>query len=317
VTNDLEQSLKEALDEFTRTTPLANPLFPRADVDFSVGSDSSHSRWKNGRGLAFVAVAVIVVGALIGLLVQHSPTKPSGSAAPPSTTTASPFGVHSAPVRYVLGLDQHSAVRALDAQGLKVGHIYKVASKEAPGKVISQNPSAGTVLANGSSVSLTVSNGPTALSSNGSTGASGGSTNAPAPQRTPGSTLPPGYTPPTAPTPNEANCASGNLSVNTATNDSPICMRVGSALTVAFDLSGSRPNGSWSVPPNSSDNSVMTNTSAAPSGSVLTATYSAVGAGTTQLSAFFNQTCASGDSTPCTIPPQIPIFLTVTVIVNS
>jgi hypothetical protein len=317
MTTDLEQSLREALDEFTRTTPLVNPLSPRADVDLRVTSGSSHSLWKSGSVLALVAGVVILVAALVGLLVQHSPGKASRTAAPPSTTTTIPIGAHSAAVRYVLGLDQRSAIRALDAQGLKVAHIYEVASAQAPGKVIAQNPAAGTVLANGSSVSLTVSGGPTASSSSDSSVAPGGPTKAPAPQRVPVTTLPPGFTPPTTPIPNEASCTSGSLSVNTATDDSPVCVRVGTVLTVAFDLSASRPNGSWLVPPTSSDTSVMTNTTAMPSGSVMTATYSAVGTGTTKLLGMFRQTCASGDSTPCTIPPGIPIFLTVTVIANS
>jgi hypothetical protein len=82
---------------------------------------------------------------------------------------------------------------------------------------------------------------------------------------------------------------------------------------------GPLPNsfyGAWSRP-TVLDSSVVVRQSASTRGHTLSASYKAVGQGSTLVDASFDQTCAPRDQTPCTIPPQLGFLLQVTVISRS
>jgi hypothetical protein len=74
--------------------------------------------------------------------------------------------------------------------------------------------------------------------------------------------------------------------------------------------------GAWSRP-TVLDSSVVVRQSASTRGHTLSASYKAVGQGSTLVDASFDQTCAPRDQTPCTIPPQLGFLLQVTVISRS
>jgi hypothetical protein len=97
--------------------------------------------------------------------------------------------------------------------------------------------------------------------------------------------------------------------------NSSICMDVGATLTVTFDDShvGIGQNGGWLGPAQIDNSSVASLTGGSSDGSQLVATVKAVATGTATVSAYFSQQCSSGDSTPCTIPPQGMLRLVITV----
>jgi hypothetical protein len=122
-------------------------------------------------------------------------------------------------------------------------------------------------------------------------------------------------TPPSLPT----NCQAGSVAV-TVSLTSPthsVCVHSGSTLTVTFDKSvgGLGVPGPWTIPPlHVEDQSVLSIISSSPSGQHLTTALKAGAPGITAVSAYFDEECSSGETTPCTIPPQSTIDLDVTVV---
>jgi hypothetical protein len=280
--DDVELQLRNALEELTNSTPLANPLGPRTG-EASLGGDRGNGPWRDTKVLTLLVGAVIVIAVVIGVGVAHLSTHPSHQAATSSTTTSVPNG-RSVTVPALVGLTQVEAGSTLGAIGLNVGYVSTDPSAQyPPGIVISQSPPSDTSVAPGSSVSLVVS-----------------------------SRLSGGQSPSTS-LPNSANCHSGTVSFNTATETGPVCLNAGSVLMVAFTLPGVHHYGSWSTALANSDAAVLTQESVKASGPVLNARFVAAGPGTTQVVAYFDQTCAPSDATPCTIPPQLPVSVTVTV----
>jgi hypothetical protein len=93
-------------------------------------------------------------------------------------------------------------------------------------------------------------------------------------------------------------------------------MDVGATLTVTFDYShvSTGPVGGWIGPAEIDNTSVASLTRSSSDGSQLVATVKAVAPGTATVSAYFSQQCSSGDSTPCTVPPQGWLRLVITVV---
>ena len=60
----------------------------------------------------------------------------------------------------------------------------------------------------------------------------------------------------------------------------------------------------------------MVLTSSTSQGSLLTAQFTAARPGTSTVTAYFAEECSGSGTTPCTIPPQGWVVLTVTVIAN-
>jgi hypothetical protein len=116
--------------------------------------------------------------------------------------------------------------------------------------------------------------------------------------------------------PNPADCKSGTVYLTFRMGDTTsLCLFVGSVLEATYPL----PNsfyGAWSRP-TVLDSSVVVRQSASTRGHTLSASYKAVGQGSTLVDASFDQTCAPKDQTPCTIPPQLGFLLQVTVISRS
>ena len=135
-------------------------------------------------------------------------------------------------------------------------------------------------------------------------------TTVPAPE--PPTTAP---TPVTTTPPSPGNCVSGSASASVQTPSSSLCMDVGATLTVTFDYShaGIGTVGGWLGPAQVDNASVVSISGSSSHGSELVATLKAVAKGTATISAFFSQECSEGDSTPCTIPPQGVLRLTITV----
>jgi len=281
--DDVELQLRNALEELTSSTPLANPLGPR-NGETSLSGDRGNGPWRDTKVLTLLVGAVVVIAVVIGVGVAHLSTHPSHQAATSSTTTSVPNGRSAVKVPALVGLTQVEAGSTLGAIGLSVGHVSTDPSAEyPPGIVVSQNPPSDASVAPGSSVSLVVS-----------------------------SRLSGGHSPSTS-LPSSANCHSGTVSFNTATETGPVCLIAGSVLIVTFALPGAHHYGSWSTALTNSDPAVLTQESVKASGSVLNARFVAAALGTTQVVAYFDQTCAPSDATPCTIPPQLPVPLTVTV----
>ena len=130
----------------------------------------------------------------------------------------------------------------------------------------------------------------------------------------PPTTLPPASVPTTEPS--SSDCVSGSASVPVQTASSSICMDAGGTLTVTFDYSrvSIGPVGGWIGPAQVDNSSVATLSDSTSDGSELVAKVKAVSPGTATVSAFYSQECAVGDSTPCTVPPQGRLVLTITVV---
>ena len=131
---------------------------------------------------------------------------------------------------------------------------------------------------------------------------------------TPSTTSVPTPAPTTLPPSND--CVSGSAPVPVQTPGSSICMDVGATLTVTFDYShvSTGPVGGWIGPAEIDNTSVASLTRSSSDGSQLVATVKAVAPGTATVSAYFSQQCSSGDSTPCTVPPQGWLRLVITVV---
>jgi hypothetical protein len=254
--------------------------------------------------------ALVLVGAgvalvVIGFVVFDKPAPRHNAASPPSsTTTTSPIG-RTLVMPNVLGLTQTAAAQGLSSAGLTLGVITSVPSSHFPaGTVVATNPSAGSALAPGATVSVTVSSGPSGV---GSPSNSAISTTTIAGTR-------PAVVPTT--TPVSSTCSSGTTSITMNSVSMATCLVVGADLTVTFDSQGGWSEyGQWSSsPPTISDNSILAGGSYVPSGKSATAGFSARGAGTATVTAVFDNTCSPSDATPCTIPPATFFTLTVTVV---
>jgi hypothetical protein len=90
----------------------------------------------------------------------------------------------------------------------------------------------------------------------------------------------------------------------------------GTALTVTFDKSHAAIGvpGPWGVPAVQVSPPILHIGSTSSRGPLLVAQLTAVTPGTATVMAGFNQECAVSDSTPCTIPPQALLSLSVTVV---
>jgi hypothetical protein len=111
-------------------------------------------------------------------------------------------------------------------------------------------------------------------------------------------------------------CLSGSVSEPVQTSRGELCVHVGTTVTVTFDDShaGIGTVGGWLGPARVDNGSVASLTGSSADGDQLVATLKAVSAGTATVSAYFSQQCASGNSTPCTIPAQGVLRLTITVV---
>jgi hypothetical protein len=135
----------------------------------------------------------------------------------------------------------------------------------------------------------------------------------------PVTTIPRHSSPPvtTAPT----DCRSGTLSLaaSSATSTQPLCLHSGTILTVTFDKSagswGGTP-GAWTYPPVAigGDPSILKLNSESTSGDHIIAVFEARSPGATFVTARFEVSCSSRDTSPCTIPPEGEINLDVTVV---
>ncbi len=121
---------------------------------------------------------------------------------------------------------------------------------------------------------------------------------------------------PTSPPP--GHCSSVPVSVTAAVgNDpAPVCLVSGTALTVTFDKSYAAIGvpGPWGEPAVQVSPPILQIRSTSSRGSLLVAQLTAVTPGAATVMAGFDQECAAGTSTPCTIPPQVLLTLSVTVV---
>ena len=121
----------------------------------------------------------------------------------------------------------------------------------------------------------------------------------------------------TTPTSPPGDCSSGSTTVSVATpSPSPICVSVGSVVTITFDSShaGIGVNGGWLGPAQVYPASILDVSSGSSNGTLLVVTAKALTPGMATVRAEFSQQCSSGDSTPCTIPPQGVLQLPITVV---
>jgi len=121
---------------------------------------------------------------------------------------------------------------------------------------------------------------------------------------------------PTAPAP--GTCTSVPLSVTASVGHAPapVCVVSGTALTVTFDKSRAAIGvpGPWGEPAVQVSAPILQIRSTSSQGALLVARLTAVAPGTATVRAGFDQECSAGDSTPCTIPPQALLSLSVTVV---
>jgi hypothetical protein len=250
--------------------------------------------------LALIAAAVVLIA--LGLIFLRPTTHRTSSTVQSTTTTTAPGKTIVVP--NVIGLDEAQAEAALGDAGLNVGAVTSTPSTTfAAGSVIGSNPHAGAAVASSASVSLTVSSGPP-----GSTSANVPSTTSIAHQ------APSGRSESTAPI-SQANCPTGNRSITVAAASASTCIRTGAKLTVTFQSLGWWSGyGSWAnAAPMISNGSVLEGISWAPSAKMATAVFAGWTPGSSVVTAQFNVSCAPTATTPCTVPPEAPETITVTV----
>ncbi|MGC8465361.1 MAG: Stk1 family PASTA domain-containing Ser/Thr kinase [Acidimicrobiales bacterium] len=109
------------------------------------------------RGWIVALVVAVIVAAIAGFVLVGSAT---GLFSTATATTAAPQLVS---VPSVTGLSQSSAIHNLNRLGLK-HQVHSVRNSAKSGTVVGQNPQSGTSLKKGSSVTLTVSSGPSLVS---------------------------------------------------------------------------------------------------------------------------------------------------------
>jgi hypothetical protein len=106
------------------------------------------------RTLQPVAVDRVRNPAPVGTVFAQN--SPSGTVEPTGSEVDLSVSLGQTTVPTVVGSDEPSAVRAIHAAGLAVGQISSISSCVDPGLVQLQNPRGGTLVAPGSSVSLTI-----------------------------------------------------------------------------------------------------------------------------------------------------------------
>jgi len=133
-------------------------------------------------GLVAAAIIVIVLVVLVGTGVGSGGHKVSPAALPPLTTTTAPSppstttttnGAPRVTVPELLGESQAEAESSLANLGLMVGQIHLAPNAVATGTVIAQAPSAGSLVAPGSVVIITLSSGPSSAAAYGTSATSG------------------------------------------------------------------------------------------------------------------------------------------------
>jgi hypothetical protein len=112
------------------------------------------------KALVAVAGAVVLAAVLVGLHMEHAGDHPSHAAIAPASTTTTFGGSPRVGVPTIVGLTELQARAVLGAAGLGVGQIHIAASAQDAGVVISQDPGPGSVVPDGSEVSMAVSSGP-------------------------------------------------------------------------------------------------------------------------------------------------------------
>lgn len=256
----------------------------------------------DAKALVLIAAAVVlIVGGLLAF--GRTPTHHSiNSSSSSTTTTTSSSGTSATP--NLVGLSQAAAAEELGSAGFNVGAITLEPSSIFPvGTVSASDPRSGSLLPAGATVALVVSSGPP----------SGGSTTGTSPPVTSVPSQSTTVTPTTAAV--ASNCASGATSFTMTAASASTCIHVGTTLTVTFNSPGGWSSyGQWSSsPPSISNASILSGGSYVPSGKSASLVLNALAAGTTGVTAAFDNRCAPSDTTPCTIPPGS--FLTLTVYV--
>ena len=148
---------------------------------------------------------------------------------------------------------------------------------------------------------------------------SGNATSVATKSTSPVTTIPRHSIPPASPA--ATDCRSGTFSIaaSSATSTQPVCLHSGTILTVTFDKSagswGGTP-GAWTYPPVAigGDPSVVRLKSELTSGEHIIAVFEARSPGSTFVTARFEVSCSSLETSPCTIPPEGEINFGVTVV---
>jgi serine/threonine-protein kinase len=102
------------------------------------------------------AGATAAAGSSVTLTVSSGPAVGTTTAPSTTTTPSTPTGVNTQ-VPSLVGQTYDTASSMLTQSGLTLGSITYQASVQTPGTVISQNPAAGASVAQGSAVSVVVS----------------------------------------------------------------------------------------------------------------------------------------------------------------
>jgi PASTA domain len=238
------------------------------------------------RTVVLVTAAVVVVAVIAGVVIDSGHRSPRAGSPPPVSATANSSTATTDKIPLVsmpnlVGRTQAQIGEILAPGGLNVTKITLVSSGSAAGTVLSQHPSPGSRVKQRASVVISVSNG------------EAGSGSEPAAPSIPSS---------------PSQCASGNVSfVDLTRLAGPICVKIGTRLTVTFVSSASTEltgYGRWTNElPTVSDDSVLAVGPYGFSGKTATAVFTAVGAGSATATAYFDVSCAPALTTPCTIPP--------------
>ena len=108
-----------------------------------------------------------------------------------------------------------------------------------------------------------------------------------------------------------------SLTVAVGRQPEPVCLVSGTPLTVTFDKSRAAIGspGPWVRPPvQVAPPAILRVRSSSAQGTLFTAQLVAAQPGTATVIGGFDQECSSGETTPCTIPPQFTLEVGVTVV---
>jgi hypothetical protein len=157
--NDIETIVRDALNELTTATPIANPEHPRDHMTASAGAGGVRP-WRDFKVLAIAVGVLALLAVFIGIGVQHQSNHPSHSGVANSTTTTTttslpPLGNIAVP--NVVGLSTESAAGELRSAGLSnsVDNV-NCGGSIARGTVAGQSPAAGFRAAPASRVNLRI-----------------------------------------------------------------------------------------------------------------------------------------------------------------
>ena len=126
-------------------------------------------------GLAAAAIVIILLVVLVGTSNGsggHRSRRPvavpptSTTTTTPASTTTTTSGPSRVTVPDLVGENRAQAISNLANLGLTVGQIRLIPSASAANVVVSQAPSAGSIVAAGSTVMITVSSGPSETAAN-------------------------------------------------------------------------------------------------------------------------------------------------------